>query len=127
MDTDAFDRLPNLDSPTLDQELVAILCLDRVLLLDLDPLIESFTWPERMAIGLVAYHEIDPTHTQLIKLAPAHGEFSRALKEAIELVKKLSPQALAELAVDILSEDFELGPVNAKTDDDDDDDDGDDD
>ncbi|MEK0195647.1 hypothetical protein, partial [Microcoleus anatoxicus] len=80
-----------------------ILRSDREQMMKLCLLIESFNWHEKMALGLIAYHQIDSTHAQLIKLAPAHGEFSRALKEAIELVKKLSPQALAELAVDILS------------------------
>lgn len=105
---DAFDQLPNLDPPTLDEELAAILVRDKVLLLDLRPLIESFTWPEKMAIGLVAYHQIDPTHTQLFKLTPAHGELSIPLQKACQLVKKLSPQALVELAAGILEEDFEF-------------------
>lgn len=108
---DTFDQLPNLDSPTLDEELAAILVRDRVLLLDLRPLIESFTWPEKMAIGLVAYHQIDPTHTQLFKLTPAHGELSIPLQKACQLVKKLSPQALVELAGDIVSDDWEFDSV----------------
>ncbi len=60
-----------------------------------------------MAIGLIAYHSIDTTHRQLIKISPAHGEFDIPIKQALEFVAQLSPQALAELAANILEEDFE--------------------
>jgi hypothetical protein len=107
-------KLPDFDSPTLEEEMAEILKSDRKQLMQLCLLIETFNWHEKMAVGLAAYHQIDPTHTQLFKLTPAHGELSIPLKQAIEFVQKLSPQALAELAVDILLEDFELrdlGPV----------------
>ncbi|TAG93119.1 MAG: hypothetical protein EAZ18_13040 [Oscillatoriales cyanobacterium] len=101
-------NLPDLDSPTLEEEMAEILKSDREQLMQLCLLIESFNWHEKMAVGLAAYHQIDPTHTQLFRLTPAHGELSVPLNQAIEFVQKLSPQALAELAADILLEDFEL-------------------
>lgn len=101
-------EMPDFDSPTLEEEMAEILKSDREQLMRLCLLIESFNWQEKMAVGLFAYHQIDPTHTQIFRLIPAHGELSVPLKQAIEFVEKLSPQALAELAANILSEDFEL-------------------
>lgn len=109
---DTFDRLPNLDSPTLDEEMATILVRDRVLLLDLYPLIESFTWSEKMAIGLAAYSSIDTSDGRPFKLTVAQGEISGSLQQAYELVKQLSPQALAELAAWILEEDFEISEAS---------------
>ncbi len=101
-----FQGLPDFDSPTLEEEMETIASSDRENLLKLCLLLEEFNWHEKMAIGLTAYHSINASH-QLIKIAPAHGEFSVPMKQAIEFVQKLSPQALAELAGDILEEDFE--------------------
>lgn len=60
-----------------------------------------------MAIGQTAYFFIDSTHRQLLKLVPIHGELDVPVQQAMQLLEKLSPQALAELAADILEEDFE--------------------
>jgi len=98
--TTFFKGLPPFDdSETADS--------DRSNLLKLALLLEEFNWHEKMAIGIFAYYLIDTSHRQLINLSSAHGEFSAPLKQALEFVKKLSPQSLAELASDILQEPFE--------------------
>jgi len=96
--TKFFKGLPEFD----DSEPIAD--SDRKNLLKLSLLLQTFDWHEKMAIGVIAYHRIDATHRQLIKLSPAHGEFSMPIEQALELVQKLSSQALAELAADILEE-----------------------
>lgn len=70
-------------------------------------LMDGFNWHEKMAIGQTAYFLIDSSHHQLLKLSVAHGELREPVFQAIQLVEKLSPQSLAELATDILEEDFE--------------------
>ena len=99
--------LPDFDSPTIEEEIEAIADSDKDNLAKLSLLLGTFNWHEKMAIGLIAYHAIDVTHRQLITITPAHGVFSVPVKQAIEFISKLSPQALAELAGDILEEDFE--------------------
>lgn len=105
--TKFFSGLPDFDSPNLEEEIEAIADSDKQNLLDLWVLLNQFNWHEKMAIGLVAFYSIDSTHRQLIKLSPAHGDFSSPIKQALEFVAKLSPQALAELVNEILEEDFE--------------------
>jgi len=61
-----------------------------------------------MAVGLTAYHRIDQTSAQLIEVKPRHGEFDAPVASAMELLNALSPSALAELAGDILHDDFEI-------------------
>ncbi|TAE15485.1 MAG: hypothetical protein EAZ94_04305 [Oscillatoriales cyanobacterium] len=92
----------------IDDELVKILVRDRTTLGLLFLTLEKLAWNERMAVGLAAYHSIDQTSAQLIEIKPRHGEFATPVAEAMELLKALSPSALAELAGDILQDDFEL-------------------
>jgi hypothetical protein len=106
-----FTDLPDFDSPNLEDEMEAILISDAQLFKKLELLLETFSWSEKMAIGQVAYWLIDRSHTQLVKLTPQRGEFSVPVKQAIEFVEQLSPQALAELAIEILQEDFEICEV----------------
>ena len=80
---------------------------DRETQAKLSDLMDDFTWHEKMAIGQTAYFFIDSTHRQLLKLVPIHGELDVPVQQAMQLLEKLSPQALAELAADILEEDFE--------------------
>jgi hypothetical protein len=91
-----------------NDELVKILVRDRTTLGSLFLKLEKLTWNERMAVGLAAYHRIDKTSTQLIEIKPRHGEFAAPVTEAMELLQALSPLALAELAGDILQDDFEI-------------------
>ncbi len=105
--TSFFQGLPDFNSPTLEEEMEATLTSDRENLAQLSLLLDEFNWHEKMAIGQIAYHSIDTSHIQLLKLTPTHGELDIPVKQALEFVNKLSPQALAELVTDILQEDFE--------------------
>jgi hypothetical protein len=105
-----FKGLPDFDSPTSTE---TVADSDRSNLLKLALLLEEFNWHEKMAIGLIAYHSIDGTHRNLVKIAPGHGEYSVPVQQALEFIKRLSPQALAELAADILEEDFK-GEIEVK-------------
>jgi hypothetical protein len=99
--------LPDFDSPTLEEEIERIADSDRELQAQISKLLENFNWHEKMAVCQTAVFFIDNTHHKLLKLIPIHGELSEPLTEAMRLVEGLSPQALAELAEDILQEDFE--------------------
>lgn len=89
-------------------ELVQNLIQDRTTLGKLFLKLEKLDWNEKMAVGLTAYHRIDQTSAQLMEIKPRDGEFSPAVAEAMELLKVLSPSALAALAGDILQDDFEF-------------------
>lgn len=102
-----FGGLPDFDSPTLEEEMETIAASDRENLAKISQLLDEFTWHEKMAIGQTAYFLIDSSHHKLLKLLPAHDDFSETVQQAMELLGKLSPQALAEVAMDILEEDFE--------------------
>ena len=91
-----------------EEELVQLLVRDRTTLGLLFLKLESLNWSEKMAVGLTAYHRIDQTSAQLIEIKPRHGEFTSPVTEAMELLKALSPSALAEFAGDILQDDFEI-------------------
>ncbi|MCC3405186.1 MAG: hypothetical protein JGK17_06240 [Microcoleus sp. PH2017_10_PVI_O_A] len=91
-----------------NDELIKILVRDRTTLGLLFLKLEKLAWNEKMAVGLAAYHGIDKTSAQLIEIKPRHGEFAAPVAEAMKLLEALSPSALAELAGDILQDDFEL-------------------
>jgi hypothetical protein len=95
--------LPDFDSPNTER----IADSDREIRSKLDDLLAEFNWHEKIAIGQTAYFFIDNTHRKLLKLVPVHGELSEPMQRAMRLAEGLSPQALAELAEDILQEDFE--------------------
>ncbi|WP_293335917.1 hypothetical protein [Microcoleus sp. CAWBG58] len=103
--TNPLDTFSNTYGET--DELVQILIRDRSTLGLLFLKLEKLAWNEKMAVGLAAYHRIVQT-TQLIEIKPRHGEFAAPVAEAIELLKALSPPALAELAGDILQDEFEI-------------------
>lgn len=92
----------------VDDELVQIIVRDRTTLGQLFIQLENLNWSEKMAVGLTAYHRIDQTSAQLIEIKPRYGEFSAPVAEAMELLKALSPLALAELAADIVQNDFDI-------------------
>jgi len=92
----------------VDDELVQIIVRDRSTLGQLFLKLEKLNWSEKMAVGLTAYHRIDQTSAQLIEIKPRYGEFDAPVAEAMELLNALSPSALAELAKDILQDDFEI-------------------
>lgn len=111
--TTLFKGLPDFDSPTLEEEMKRIADSDREIRAKLSDLMDDFNWHEKMAIGQTAYFLIDSSHHKLLKLLPAHDDFDEPVQQAMELLEKLSPQALAELAADILEEDFE-GEIEAR-------------
>lgn len=115
--TTFFSGLPNFDDDDLDGQMQRIMTSDRDLLNQIYSLLPCFNWYEKMAIGLIAYHSIDNSHTNLMRIEPIHGDisFSVEMKRAIELVKNLSPEALAEVAGDMLLEKFEIVEAHCET------------
>jgi hypothetical protein len=112
--TTFFAGLPSFDDDDLDGQMTNIMTSDRDLRKQLVPLLQQMSWYEKMAIGQIAYNTIDSTHTNLIRVTFVHGEVSltEAMTQAIAIIKKFSPEALAELAGDILLEEFEIWEVN---------------
>jgi hypothetical protein len=96
-----FNSLP------IDEDIEEIFVSDGKLLKQLRQMLPNFRWAERMTIGLTAYWRLIDRKAQLVKLVPLH-QLSQQVKQAIELVEILSSEGLAELATDILSEDFEI-------------------
>jgi len=105
--TKLIPGLPDFDSPSLEQDIKRIADADREIQGQISTLLERFNWHEKIAVGQTAYFFIDNSHHKLLKLAPVHGDLSEPVLKAMQLVEGLSPQALAELAEDILQEDFE--------------------
>jgi hypothetical protein len=99
--------LPDFDDPDLEQKIERLAESDFDICAKLLDLLEDLNWHEKMAVCQTAVFFIDNTHHKLLKLVPVHGELSEPLQRAMQLVEGLSPQALAELAEDILQEDFE--------------------
>jgi hypothetical protein len=76
-------------------------------------LLEEMSGPEKMALGLHAFWLIDTSYKQLCQVQPRYSEFSAKLNEAIALVRQLQPQTLAEVANEILLEDWETDSADA--------------
>ncbi len=99
---------PNLNNDS-DDQIEAIAKADSNILEQIAMLIHGINWHEKMALALNAVVAIDNSHTQLCVVQPKHGQYSKNLAAAIALLRHLSPSAKAELAVDILSDDWDLG------------------
>jgi hypothetical protein len=104
-----YDRLPNINTEDLESQMEDILTADAKVGRQLGTLLEDMSWEEKMAIGLHAYWLTDKSHKQLCEVIPRHGEFSIEIQAALVLIGKLSPQSLAEVASEILVEDWDLG------------------
>ncbi|MEG5159547.1 hypothetical protein QUB37_03735 [Microcoleus sp. AT3-A2] len=102
-------NLPNFDDDDLDQQITVIAEADGNILQQIAMLTHGSNWHEKMALATNAIVAIDDTHTQLCVVQPKHGRYNENLAAAIQLLRYLSPGAKAELAVDILSDDWELG------------------
>ncbi|WP_373534743.1 hypothetical protein [Microcoleus sp.] len=99
------NNLPNLD----DDDLGEIAKADGNILQQIAMLTHGSNWHEKMALATNSIVAIDDSHTQLCVIQPKHGRYNENLAVAIQLLRHLSPGAKAELAVDILSDDWELG------------------
>lgn len=105
-------ELLDFDDDDLDKKIQETLDSDyeiRLRLMQLMPFLNN--WNERIALGLNAYAIDDEDEGCLSKIVPRYFDYSPILNQCILLANRLSPQGRAELAVDILSEDWELGPV----------------
>jgi len=102
-------NLPNFDDDDLDKQITAIAEADGNILQQIAMLTHGSNWHEKLALAINAIVAIDDTHTQLCVVQPKHGRYGENLTAAIALLRHLSPGAKAELAVDILSDDWELG------------------
>jgi len=92
----------------IDEEVVQMLLKDRATLGKILFKLQRLNWNEKMAVGLAAYHKIDKTSAQLIEINPRYGEFEAPVAEVMNLLADLSPWALAELAADIVQNDFDI-------------------
>lgn len=107
-----YDQLPKIDDNDLDQQITAIAKADGNILQQIAMLTHGSNWHEKMALATNAIVAIDDTHTQLCVVQPKHGRYKENLTVAIQLLRHLSPGAKAELAMDILSDDWELGTAD---------------
>jgi hypothetical protein len=103
--------LPNFNDDDLDKQIEAISIADSNIFKQIAMLTHESSWQEKMALALNAIVAIDDSHTQLCVVQPKHGRYNENLAAAIGLLRHLSPGAKADLAVDILSDDWELGTV----------------
>lgn len=104
-------ELLDIDTPDLPEEIEAIAKKDEAILLELTKAMHEFNWQEKMAVATNATVVLNRTHTQLCFVSPTHHAYSAPLNTAITLLRHLSPQALCELAVDLLLNDWGLGAV----------------
>lgn len=106
-----FPHLPNFEDtdPTLDEQMEIIIAQDAEIRSQIALFITSLDFHEKMALAIYAVVAVDRTHPQLCMVAPVHKAHSPVLRAAIALLRHLSPQALCELAIEILSDDWDLG------------------
>lgn len=95
-------------APDTDEEIVQMLLKDKTTLGKIFLKLQRLNWNEKMAVGLAAYHQLDKTSSQLIEIKPRYGEFEAPVAEVMNLLADLSPLALAELAADIVQNDFDI-------------------
>jgi hypothetical protein len=105
------NNLPNFDDDDLDKQIEAIAEADGNIRQQIAMLIHGCNWHEKMALATNAIVAIDDSHTQLCIVQPKYGRYSESLAASITLLRHLSPGAKAKLAVDILSDDWELGAI----------------
>ena len=102
--------MPDIDDD-LEEQIDKITKSDAEIRHRLALLMHEMNSPEKRALGLNAYFAIDESFTQLCDLKPKHGEYSADIQNGILLVQQLSPQAKAEFAVDLLTDDWEMGVI----------------
>ncbi|MEG3899936.1 MULTISPECIES: hypothetical protein [unclassified Microcoleus] len=102
-------NLPDFNDGDLGEQMEEIAKADGNVRQQIAMLIHGCNWHEKMALATNAVVAIDDSHTQLCVIQPKHERYSESLAAAIQLLRHLSPGAKAELAVDILSDDWEPG------------------
>ena len=102
-------NLPNFDDDDLDKQIEAIAEADGNIQQQIAMLTHGSNWHEKMALAINAIVAIDDSHTQLCVVQPKHGRYNENLAAAIGLLRHISPDTKASLAVDILSDDWDLG------------------
>lgn len=97
------------DDATVESEIEAFLESDKQALKTLLPLLDTFTWKERMAAAQTACFLISTfSQDPLLKLVPVRGNsLSTPLREAMTILEGLSPHRLVEVATRILAADIE--------------------
>ena len=104
-----FRGLPDFDDDDFDEQLKAIAASDKEIRSQLDQFFPALNLQEKMALAVHAVVATDKSHAQLCIAVPRHKAYSPVLSAAIALITHLSPQALCELAMEILSDDWDLG------------------
>ena len=100
-----YTRIPD------EEQMDKIMKSDAEIQQQLALLMRNLNGPEKMALGQNAYFLIDQSPTQLCDLKPKHGEYSADIQNGIFLIGRLSPQTKAEFAVDLLTDDWEMGII----------------
>jgi hypothetical protein len=109
----AIDTPANIETPEDSEQESPEIANDIYIYRELRTLLEQMTCPQKMAVGLYAYWLTDTTIGQLCELRPRYGEFPPEVDEAIALVKQLHNASLAEVANEILLEDWIVEPSDA--------------
>lgn len=103
--------LPDINDDDLDQQILTIAHQDANITQQIAMLTHGCNWHEKMALATNAIVAIDTGERQLCEVKPKHGRYNENLVAVIALLRHLSPGAKAELIVDILSDDWDLGTV----------------
>ena len=100
--------LPDIDNTDLSKDMKRIIQQDVDTLEQIAMFISGMGWHEKMALSLNAHATIAPESENLCVVTPKN-DYDDRLNAAIDLLKHLSPQGKVDLAVDILTDDWELG------------------
>lgn len=103
--------LPDFDGSDVSEEMRKIGEQDYRIMEALALVMRSLDFAEKMTLALYAHAGILPESDSLCELEPT-SEYCDDLTGAIALLQHLSPQGKCELAIDILSDDWDLGAVN---------------
>ena len=111
--------LPTIDDENLGKDMKRISQQDSHILEQIAMFASGMSWHEKMALSLNAHAAIVPESESLCVVTPK-DDYDEHLSAAIDLVRHLSPQGKADLAIDILSDDWELGSDEDEDEDEDD-------
>ena len=100
--------LPTIDDENLGKDMKRISQQDSHILEQIAMFASGMGWHEKMALSLNAHATIAPESENLCVVTPKN-DYDERLNAAIDLLKHLSPQGKVDLAVDILTDDWELG------------------